>query len=225
MELQAKKGDVGDADTKAVEQTAETAEPLSTQSQAMLALNMQLQSTAIKAHAKTIEMELRKLDVMQANQHVDLLKAFIPDSFFIPGGDHDAVLVVLLLSRLIFKTELLFNSIREQFLIDDNLEMMQGTSAVDGERLTFASNLSHSCAALEILLRRIERVLLNGDVDFFLEIGTLCSDMKSHERAIDQLVDLVSKDQLDENVSLASFKKTVAFYQVNKLIVQYHHGL
>eukprot|EP00117_Sycon_ciliatum_P003059 scpid17986/ scgid8014/ Dynactin subunit 1; 150 kDa dynein-associated polypeptide; DAP-150; p150-glued len=220
QELQQKQGGDASVQSGAVEKLAETSDAqqqqqqqLSTQSQAMLALNMQLQSTAMKAHAKTIELELRKLDVMQASKHVDLLMAFIPESFFIPGGDHDAVLVVLLLARLLFKSELLYNAIREQFRIDDNIDMMQTTSAVDGERLTFVSNLSHSSAALESLLRRIERVVLSGDVELFLEIGAMCSDMKSHERAIDHLIDLVSKDQLDENVSLASFKKTVNFFK------------
>lgn len=47
-------------------------------------------------------------------------------------------------------------------------------------------------------------VLLNGDVEFFLEIGTLCSDMKSHERALDQLIDLVSKDQVCQCLQCAS---------------------
>ena len=39
-----------------------------------------------KAFAKTIDMELRKLDVNQANTHVSLLQSFMPDSFLNRGG-------------------------------------------------------------------------------------------------------------------------------------------
>ena len=39
-----------------------------------------------KATAKAIDMELRKLEVQQANRHVAFLSAFMPDSFMQHGG-------------------------------------------------------------------------------------------------------------------------------------------
>lgn len=56
-----------------------------------------------KAHAKAIEMELRKMEVGQANRHVSLLTSFMPESFLRHGGDHDCVLVLLLIPRLVCK--------------------------------------------------------------------------------------------------------------------------
>lgn len=52
---------------------------------------------------QAIEMELRQMEVAQANRHMSLLTAFMPDSFLRPGGDHDCVLVLLLMPRLICK--------------------------------------------------------------------------------------------------------------------------
>lgn len=43
------------------------------------------------------------MEVAQANRHTALLTAFMPDSFLRPGGDHDCVLVLLLMPRLICK--------------------------------------------------------------------------------------------------------------------------
>lgn len=43
------------------------------------------------------------MEVVQANRHMGLLTAFMPDSFLRPGGDHDCVLVLLLMPRLICK--------------------------------------------------------------------------------------------------------------------------
>jgi len=48
-------------------------------------------------------MELRKMEVGQANRHVSLLTAFMPESFLRHGGDHDCVLVLLLIPRLVCK--------------------------------------------------------------------------------------------------------------------------
>jgi dynactin 1 len=43
------------------------------------------------------------MEVAQANRHMSLLTTFMPDSFLRPGGDHDCVLVLLLMPRLICK--------------------------------------------------------------------------------------------------------------------------
>lgn len=50
-------------------------------------------------------MELRQMEVAQANRHMSLLTTFMPDSFLRPGGDHDCVLVLLLMPRLICKVQ------------------------------------------------------------------------------------------------------------------------
>lgn len=52
---------------------------------------------------QAIEMELRKMEVAQANRHVSLLTSFMPESFLRHGGDHDCILVLLLIPRLICK--------------------------------------------------------------------------------------------------------------------------
>lgn len=52
---------------------------------------------------QAIEMELRKMEVGQANRHVSLLTSFMPESFLRHGGDHDCILVLLLIPRLICK--------------------------------------------------------------------------------------------------------------------------
>ena len=40
-----------------------------------------------KAHAKAIEMALRKIEVQQSNRHVELLAKFLPDAFLARGGE------------------------------------------------------------------------------------------------------------------------------------------
>ena len=57
-------------------------------------------------------MELRKLDAEQGAQHVEWLSAFLPDNFTRRAGEHDAILILLLVNRLIFKCELLASQVR-----------------------------------------------------------------------------------------------------------------
>lgn len=54
-------------------------------------------------------MELRKMEVSQANRHVSLLTSFMPESFLHHGGDHDCILVLLLIPRLICKVYTLYH--------------------------------------------------------------------------------------------------------------------
>jgi hypothetical protein len=39
-----------------------------------------------KAHTKAIDLELRRIDVQQSNQHVQYLAAYMPDTFMSRGG-------------------------------------------------------------------------------------------------------------------------------------------
>jgi dynactin 1 len=56
-----------------VNQLSET-HTLSSQSQAVLNLNLKLQSSATKAQSKTIDLELRKLEASQATDHLGIVQ-------------------------------------------------------------------------------------------------------------------------------------------------------
>lgn len=52
------------------------------------------------------------MEVGQANRHVSLLTSFMPESFLRHGGDHDCILVLLLIPRLICKVAPSFTTVR-----------------------------------------------------------------------------------------------------------------
>lgn len=39
-----------------------------------------------KAHTRAIDLELRRIEVQESNQHVEYLTGFMPDSFMSRGG-------------------------------------------------------------------------------------------------------------------------------------------
>ncbi|XP_034757047.1 dynactin subunit 1-like isoform X4 [Etheostoma cragini] len=166
-----------------------------------------------KAYAKAIEMELRKMEVAQSNRQVALLTSFMPDSFLRHGGDHDCILVLLLIPRLICKAELISKQAQEKFDLNGNLAQGTGLRGPPGEQRSFASGLVYSLCLLQATLHKYEQALSTCSVEVFKRMGTLYSEMSFHERSLDYFIDLLHKDQLDETVQVEPLTKAIKYYQ------------
>ncbi|XP_037388854.1 dynactin subunit 1a isoform X3 [Pygocentrus nattereri] len=166
-----------------------------------------------KAYAKAIEMELRKMEVAQANRQVSLLTSFMPESFLRHGGDHDCILVLLLIPRLICKAELISKQAQEKFDLNGNAVERTGLRGPAGEQLSFASGLVYSLTLLQATLHKYEQALNQCSVEVYKRMGTLYSEMCVHERCLDYFIDLLHKDQLDETVQVEPLTKAIKYYQ------------
>ncbi|XP_065349335.1 dynactin subunit 1 isoform X2 [Cloeon dipterum] len=167
-----------------------------------------------KAHTKAIDLELRRIDVQQANQHVHFLTSFMPDSFMARGSDNDAILLLLLLPRLLCKTEILIKKSRDIFptltaVIDSNL-VLQGHQVA---QYSFRSRLSFWLSYMQSVLQQLQNCVQNCAPDVLLRIGLLYLDLAAQEKTIDNLLELLRKDQLDENVPLDGLEKCVGVLQ------------
>ncbi|XP_077638808.1 dynactin subunit 1 isoform X6 [Lonchura striata] len=166
-----------------------------------------------KAHAKAIEMELRQMEVQQANRHVSLLTSFMPDSFLRHGGDHDCVLVLLLIPRLICKAELISKQAQERFELSESCAERAGLRGAPGEQLSFAAGLVYSLSLLQATLHKYEQALNRCSVEVYKKVGSLYPEMSVHERSLDFLIELLHKDQLDETVNVEPLTKAIKYYQ------------
>ncbi|MEQ2268932.1 Dynactin subunit 1, partial [Xenotaenia resolanae] len=166
-----------------------------------------------KAYAKAIEMELRKMEVAQANRHVSLLTSFMPESFLRHGGDHDCILVLLLIPRLIHKAELISKQAQEKFDLNENCVERVGLKGAVGEQLSFAAGLVYSLSLLQATLHKYEQALSQCSVEVYKKVGSLYPEMSVHERSLDFLIDLLHKDQLDETVNVEPLTKAIKYYQ------------
>lgn len=92
---------------------------LTSQSQAMLNLNLKLQSTVQKAQVKTIDFELRRLDSLQAVDRLAIVRPYLPPAFFEQDGP--AVDALLFFDRLAFKGDLIGNIIAQRSNVADAL--------------------------------------------------------------------------------------------------------
>ncbi|CAL8241564.1 unnamed protein product [Merluccius merluccius] len=166
-----------------------------------------------KAYAKAIEMELRKMEVGQANRQVSLLTSFMPDSFLRHGGDHECILVLLLIPRLICKAELISKQAQEKFDLNGNALKGPEMRGPPGEQLSFATGLVYSLTLLQATLHKYQQALGSCDVEVFKLMGTLYSEMSVHERSLDYFIDLLHKDQLDETVQVEPLTRAIKYYQ------------
>ncbi|XP_010223504.1 PREDICTED: dynactin subunit 1 [Tinamus guttatus] len=183
-----------------------------------------------KAHAKAIEMELRQMEVQQANRHVSLLTAFMPESFLRHGGDHDCVLVLLLIPRLICKAELISKQAQEKFELSESCAERSGLRGAQGEQLSFAAGLVEMCHTLPLSVAESCRApdaesqvfpaaqlplpaLNKCSVEVYKKVGMLYPEMSVHERSLDFLIELLHKDQLDETVNVEPLTKAIKYYQ------------
>ncbi|XP_058242608.1 dynactin subunit 1 isoform X4 [Hemibagrus wyckioides] len=188
-----------------------TAEPQ--QQQPAEIFDFKIKFAETKAYAKAIEMELRKMEVTQANRQVALLTSFMPESFLRHGGDHDCILVLLLIPRLICKAELISKQAQEKFDLTENCSQRPGMRGAMGEQLSFAAGLVYSLSLLQATLHKYEYALNQCNVEVYKRVGSLYSEMCVHERSLDFLIDLLHKDQLDETVNVEPLTKAIKYYQ------------
>lgn len=85
----------------------------------MMSLNLQLQSTVMKAQAKSIDLELRKLDAAQANDRLSYIQPYLPDAFL--KTDNDPISCLLLFKRIAFKSDLIIKHLDQNHPISEKI--------------------------------------------------------------------------------------------------------
>lgn len=165
-----------------------------------------------KAHTRAIDLQLRQIELTQSNEHVKYLLAYMPEVFMARGGDHDAILVILLVSRIVFKAGIIVAQTRDRFapvsLIDRNA-IMQGHKV---HQFAFRSRLLHHIHNLQSVMHQFMFGLSSCNPDALLKVGASLPEMIAQEKIIDSIVDLLKNNQLDENSSSEGLEKSVNFF-------------
>lgn len=187
-------------DMKASQAVTETeSEKLNSRSRAMEDLTMKLQISAEKAQAKTIDLEMRRLEAQEAEQHLEILKLFLPDSY---QSDRNSVLALLRFRRLAFKANLLHQFIQERIKSQAQPghedDVFSGCDAVD--KLTWVS------AMCEKFVHSISHCTLE---QFSRYEGALF-ELEPVERALNGWIEGLKKDELKENQCASELQRTIA---------------
>ncbi|CAH3122952.1 unnamed protein product [Pocillopora meandrina] len=182
-------------------------------------MDFKVKAAELKTYTKTLENELRKFDLQQANEKIKMLHSFLPESFVRRGGDNESVLLLLLIPRVSFKTELLQSQLRQKYEITECLEDPAKIQGETGEGLSFASGLIYRLAVLQAVVKNIERALDQCDAGLFNKLVGIYPELAAHERAVDGLIDFFKKDQLDDTVSMEPLEKAIHYYTT---MVRFH---
>nr|WAW84814.1 dynactin 1 [Halisarca dujardinii] len=182
-------------------------------SKAFHSLSRQLQATTIKAHSRTIEFELRKLEAQQAAEHIKLLKSFMPNSFLAGGGDYDVLMVVMLLPRIVFKAELICSQLRLQYKSDEVIEARKPLPGMGGDCVVFAAHTIAKLTTFQFFVRKVQTIVDSCDVGLYRQLGGLRDDLMMHEKSLDHLISALKTEQLDNSVPLESVDKAIGHFK------------
>lgn len=178
-----------------------------------------------KAHTRAIDLQLRQIELTQVNEHIKYLLAYMPETFMARGGDHDAILVILLVSRIVFKAGIIVTQARDRFgavsLIDRNA-IMQGHAV---HQFAFRSRLLHHIHNLQSIMHQFLFGLSTCSPDALLRIGSSMPELIAQEKIIDAIVELLKLNQLDENSSTDNLEKCVSFFNAMYSVLLTNEGL
>ncbi|KAJ9054472.1 hypothetical protein DSO57_1014152 [Entomophthora muscae] len=185
-------------DLKQVQQRAQMqmseTESLQSQSQKMLSLNSTLQSQVVKAQAKAIDLELRKLDALQATEHLRCIEPYLPESFF--KRENDAIRTLLQLKRLHFKANLMGRHLCDQYPI----KSLNALVGAPGEIMTLdnivVSNYEfrHHLTELAATATSLIAFLSSCTVPQFLSASSISHDLTSIERKFDAYLNDIRRE-------------------------------
>ncbi|XP_075680207.1 LOW QUALITY PROTEIN: dynactin subunit 1-like [Dermatophagoides pteronyssinus] len=182
--------------------------------------------------SRAIDMELRQLDIDQCYRHMVYLARFFPESFFIRGGDHDAIAVLLFIPRMFTKCLIIERQILEKYsttntiaqnnmsitpesivreFFDGDNNRIQVESSDKLKQQIFAKHLVYLLTSIRSTLDKYQDILAKCDTELFMKLGSLYPELAGHEKNVDNFVNLLREDKLDETVSLDSLEKILNY--------------
>ncbi|XP_064465841.1 dynactin subunit 1-like [Ornithodoros turicata] len=165
----------------------------------------------LRAQALAVDLELRRLDAAQATRHVDYLCSFLPEAFL--ARDHEAILMLLLVSRLSAKCEIVAAQVRHKFPAPPGeLAAEAVLGRPETERHAYGNHVLFLLYELQGLLRQYECALNTCSVELFTKTATLYPEMVAQEKLVDLYLQLLRRDELDEHVPLENLEKVLSYF-------------
>lgn len=180
--------------------TENESEQLNSRSRAIMDLNMKLQLSAAKAQVKTIDLELRRMEAQEAEQHLLIVKLFLPDAYM--QTDRNSVLALLRFRRLAFKANLLNGFVRERINQSAHPghedDVFAGCDVVD--KLTWVSAMCD----------RFVSAIGRCSTDNFARFDGALYELEPVERALNAWIDGLRRDELKEQTCAAELQRSIA---------------
>ncbi|KAJ9474033.1 Protein NIP100 [Pseudozyma hubeiensis] len=173
--------------------------------QAMLNLNLKLQSSALKSQAKTVDLELGRLQAAQATSHLEMVRSYLPSAYF--EADADAVNCLLFFRRMAAKSDLI------KTIVETNHDIQESLSGIVPEAMVSVCQMRHSIAHFTALSRQIAAVLRLAPTEVFLRGGRMYRENMAIERKVDAFIAALRREELKEQECGLEFGRFVKQFE------------
>ncbi|KAI0472281.1 dynactin [Xylaria cf. heliscus] len=173
-------------------------EQLNSNARLMMDLNQKLQISAAKTQIKTIDLEMQRMGAQEAQQHLDIVKLFLPESF---NTDRDSVLALLRFTRLSFKANLLHGFIKErvgQAHPGHEDDVFAGCDVID--KLTWVASMCD----------RFVNGISHCSLADFAKYQAALYELEPVERALNNWIEGLKKDELKEKQCADELQRSIA---------------
>ncbi|KAI1820021.1 dynactin [Xylaria intraflava] len=173
-------------------------EQLNSNARLMMDLNQKLQLSAAKTQIKTIDLEMQRMGAQEAQQHLDIVKLFLPESF---NTDKDSVLALLRFNRLSFKATILHNFIKErvsQVHVGHEDDVFAGCDVLD--KLTWVISMCD----------RFVNAISHCSLAEFIKYQAALYELEPVERALNNWIEGLKRDELKEKQCADELQRSIA---------------
>ncbi|KAK5584007.1 hypothetical protein RB653_005614 [Dictyostelium firmibasis] len=175
--------------------------------QQLLSKNIQLQNQMIKATALEIDHQLEQSKSVEAQVHLAFVYEYLPEQTF--QMDNDAIKMLLLLKRIILKSELSQKYLNRTYKVEEIGNKVAG----DSDQMLTSGQVAHSLSIIHILEHLaisttwLTETLERSSSDQWLRSGRSIKDMLNQERILDNLLQLIKLEQFGPSYSGADLDK------------------
>ncbi|KAI1118045.1 dynactin [Nemania sp. NC0429] len=173
-------------------------EQLNSNARLMMDLNQKLQISAAKTQIKTIDLEMQRMGAQEAQQHLDIVKLFLPESF---NADKDSVLALLRFTRLSFKATLLHGFIKDRVSQPHpghEDDVFAGCDVLD--KLTWVASMCD----------RFVNGISHCSSDEFARYQAALYELEPVERALNNWIEGLKRDELKEKQCADELQRSIA---------------
>lgn len=158
-----------------------------------------------KNYAKFIENEMNKIEIQSLKKYNTYLTTFMSEQFMKRSGDHECILTLLFFKRIISKTELIMDQVKEKYSNLLNKETTISPNLADKQDFVF--EILMALMHMKLLANKYDYILNTCAHKVYANIGQMYFDFQMHEKVLDSMLDLLQKDQLEENRNVDMIEK------------------
>ncbi|XP_030241670.1 dynactin subunit 1 [Drosophila navojoa] len=164
-----------------------------------------------KAYGRALEQQLKAVELRLERQHLEHVLAFVPEQFLLRGGEHDVVLVMLLLERMNDKLEIVCQAINEKF---PNACEFGRDAIFEGysvQRYIFRAQCIYLLKSLQLVLQQFRYGLNHCDYELCTHAAIYRMDLEVQEQQLDEFVRLLKTGQLDEHTNCEPIRRVLHY--------------